>query len=362
MQNINPATLSIQPYVPGKPIEELARERGIVDAIKLASNENPRGPSESVLEAIRRASEELSRYPDGSAFRLKDVLSERLGVEPDQITIGNGSNDVLELAGRVALSPNTNGVIDEHCFVVYPLTITGANAEKKIVPSDQWGHDLDGMVQAVDDQTRIIYIANPNNPTGTWLTERELTEFLDKVPKHIWVVLDEAYFEYANESVDGYADGVKLSKRYSNLIITRTFSKVYGLASLRIGYSVSTPEFANLMNRLRQPFNANSVALAAAEAALTDTDYVDQSVQMNIEGMRMFESGFTRLGLEHIPSIGNFVSFKVDSSASDCYDALLNQGVVVRPIANYGMTKHLRVTVGLPQENERFLKTLERVL
>ena len=361
MLNVNSAIKDINPYVPGKPIEELARERGIDNAIKLASNENPRGPSQSVLNAIERATRELSRYPDASAFRLKGLLASRLGIAENQITIGNGSNDVLDLAGRVALSPATNGVIDEHCFVVYPLTITGANATKQVVPSKAWGHDLKAMAKAIDDDTRIVFLANPNNPTGTWFTQNELIEFMESVPSHVWVVLDEAYYEYACDT-PGYPDGVQLTHQYSNLIVTRTFSKVYGLASLRIGYSISNPDFANLMNRLRQPFNANSVALTAAEAALLDEDYVRQTVQLNAEGMSLLESGFSELDLEYIPSKGNFVTFRVGSSSGDVYEALLNSGVVVRPVANYGMPEHLRVTVGLAEENERFITTLKSVM
>ena len=361
MKNVNQATLGIQPYQPGKPIEELARERGITNAIKLASNENPRGPSKRVLHAISHAGRELPRYPDGTAYRLKAVLSKRLGIEPGQITVGNGSNDVLELAGRVALSPNDKGIVDEHCFVVYPLTIQSSNAVLVSVPSIDWGHDLDGMAAAVDEHTRIVYLANPNNPTGTLFRETAFRRFMATVPKSVWVVLDEAYFEYAVDQ-DGYPDGVSLVREYENLIVTRTFSKAHGLAALRVGYSVSSVEFAELMNRIRQPFNANSVALAAAETSLESDDYVRESVRMNSEGMEFIQSGLTRLGLEYIPSAGNFLSFKVGKASGQVYEAMLNRGVVVRPIANYGMPEHLRVTIGTPSENDRFLTTLEAVL
>lgn len=361
MKNINTAMLNINPYVPGKPIEELARERGIENAIKMASNENPRGPSEHVLEAIRESSRELSRYPDGSAFILKSALAKRLGVKSEQITMGNGSNDVIELAGRVALSPGSKGMVDEHCFVVYPLTIISSNAEQQIIPSLDWGHDLNKMTEEIDEHTRIVFIANPNNPTGTWLNEDQLTQFLDTIPSHVWVVLDEAYFEYA-EDTPGYPNGVELSSRYPNLIVTRTFSKVYGLAALRIGYSVSTPEFADLMNRVRQPFNTSSVALAAAEAALEDQAYVFDSIEMNLQGMKEITAGLEQLGLDYITSKANFITFEVGDTANFTYESLLNEGVVVRPIAGYGMPKHLRVTVGLPQENERFLSTLRKVI
>ena len=361
MKNVNHAVLEISPYQPGKPIEELERERGIIGAIKLASNENPRGPSAAVREAIRKATDDLSRYPDGSAYRLRNLVASRLNVDPSQLTFGNGSDEALKIVGRVVLSPGDKGLVDERCFVVYPLTILGCNAEPVRVPSNGWAHDLDAIADAIDERTRIIYLANPNNPTGTWFTESEFHAFMKRVPSRVWVVLDEAYHEYAR-NVEGYPDGVSLLPDYPNLVVTRTFSKIYGLAALRVGYSVSSTEVAELMNRVRQPFNVNSVALAAAEAALKDDDYINESLRLNQEGMKVLEEGFDRLGLTYIRSIGNFVSFEVGSRAPDVYDALLNSGVVVRPIANYDMPNHLRVTVGLPEENERFLTALEASL
>ena len=361
MENVNHAVLEISPYQPGKPIEELERERGIVGAIKLASNENPRGPSAAVREAIRKATDELSRYPDGSAYRLRKLVADRLGVAPEQLTFGNGSDEALKIVGRVVLSPGDRGLVDERCFVVYPLTILGCNAEPVRVASRGWSHDLEAIADAIDDRTRIIYLANPNNPTGTWFSDTEFRGFMTRVPESIWVVLDEAYHEYARD-VDGYPDGVSLLPDYPNLVVTRTFSKIYGLAALRVGYSVSSTEVAELMNRVRQPFNVNSVALAAAEAALGDDAYIKESLRLNQEGMKVLEAGFERLGIEYIPSIGNFISFEVGSHAPEVYDRMLNRGVVVRPIANYNMPNHLRVTVGLPEENERFLTALEASL
>ncbi len=360
--NVNAAVAGLHPYQPGKPIEELSRERGISGAIKLASNENPRGPGPLVREALAAAMADLSRYPDGSGFRLKGALAEHLGVEPERITLGNGSNDVLDLAARVALSPGTRGVIDQHCFVVYPLAITAANGKPTTVASRHWGHDLEAMAAAVDDATRIVYIANPNNPTGTWIDETSLTRFLDGVPPAVWVVLDEAYAEYVTEA--GYPRGIRLLERYPNLIVTRTFSKIHGLAALRIGYGVSSPEFADLMNRVRQPFNANSLALAAAEAALADDDFLATSRSLNAAGMAQIQRGLEALALNWIPSIGNFLTFHVgdDRDAMAVYEAMLDNGVIVRPVANYGMPNHLRVTIGLPAENARFLSALERAL
>ena len=361
MENVNQAVLEISPYQPGKPIEELERERGVVGAIKLASNENPRGPSQSVREAIRKATDELSRYPDGSAFRLRNLVAERLGVQPDQLTFGNGSDEALKIIGRVVLSPGDHGIVDERCFVVYPLTILGCNAIPRRVPSSGWAHDLEAMANAIDSQTRIIYLANPNNPTGTWFNEATFRAFMARVPSDVWVVLDEAYHEYGRE-VDSYPDGVSMLSDFPNLVVTRTFSKIYGLAALRVGYSVSSTEVAELMNRVRQPFNVNSVALAAAEAALKDEAYVAESLRLNREGRAVLEAGFKRLNLTYIPSIGNFLSFEVGDDAMGVYDRMLNRGVVVRPIANYNMPNHLRVTVGLPEENERFLAVLEASL
>ena len=359
MDNINAPIAGLSPYQPGKPIEELTRELGITDVIKLASNENPRGPGERVRHALAAEVGSLSRYPDGSGFRLKRKLAERLGVRAENITLGNGSNDVLDLAGRVALSPGSAGIIDAHSFVVYPLAIIAANGQVVRVPSIDWGHDLDGFAHAIDEHTRIVFIANPNNPTGTWVDSATLDTFLAKVPARVWVVLDEAYCEYVTRP--DYPDGVALLDRYPNLIVTRTFSKIHGLAALRIGYSVSSPEFADLLNRVRHPFNANSLALAAAEAALDDEAYVLESRRLNDEGMAQLEAGFRRLNINWIPSIGNFITFSV-ADAAGVYDRLLHQGVIVRPVANYDMPDHLRVTIGLPSENERFLTALAAVI
>jgi len=365
--NINQSVTGLVPYQGGKPIEELSRERGIADIVKLASNENPRGPGPRARKALAVATAELSRYPDGNGFRLKAALAEHLGVEPTWITLGNGSNDVLDLAARVAISPATRGVVDAHCFVVYPMAITAAGGEIVTVPSVDWGHDLDAMATAVDDATRIVFLANPNNPTGTCFDETALRRFLEVVPRRVWVVLDEAYAEYVGGPVGNggrYPDGIRLLDEHPNLIVTRTFSKIHALAALRIGYAVSSPAFADLLNRVRQPFNANSLALAAAEGALGDTDYAAESRRLNDEGMDRLTRGFEALSVEWIPSVGNFVTFRVgpDRDAMAVYEAMLDQGVIVRPVANYGMPEHLRVTVGLADENERFLKALSHAL
>jgi len=361
-RRVNPDITGLSPYKPGKPIDELAREFGISDIIKLASNENPRGPGERVRAAIRDAAGTLSRYPDGNGFVLKQALAVRLGVSPAQITLGNGSNDVLNLIARIAIPRGAAGVIADHAFVVYNLAITICGGRVVRVPAREYGADLGAMLDAVSDDTAIVFLANPNNPTGTWVTESALVEFLDAVPPQVWVVLDEAYFEYVE--APGYPNGIRLLDRYPNLIVTRTFSKIHGLAGLRAGYAVSSTEAADLLNRVREPFNVNSLALAGAAAALDDEDYVIESRRLNHKGMAAMVSGLEGLGLPYIPSVGNFLTFAVPDGveAPAVFDALLRQGVIVRPLAEYGLRRHLRVTVGLPEENDRFLASLRRVL
>ena len=355
----NPHIAALTPYQPGKPIDEVTRELGLSSVLKLASNENPRGPGGAVREALSAACESLSLYPDGNAFYLKEALAAHLGVRPEQLTMGNGSNDVLDLAARCALTAGAETIVSEHAFVVYRLATACAGGSLVEVPARAHGADLQRMLDAVTDATAIIFLANPNNPTGTWVPQAEVEAFLERVPAHIWVVLDEAYFEYVDHP--DYPDGIALQARYPNLIVTRTFSKIHGLASLRVGYAVSSPEIADLLNRARQPFNVNSFALAAAQAALADGEFVATSRQLNTQGMQELEAGLQQLGLGFIPSVGNFVTFEV-GNAAQTYQALLQQGVIVRPVAEYGLPQHLRVTVGLPEQNARFLATLESVL
>lgn len=352
--------LTLQPYQPGKPVEELTRELGITDIVKLASNENPRGPGPAVHAAMARAATTLSRYPDGSGYRLKQSLAQHLNVEPNQISLGNGSNDVLDLVARVALSPGNEGIVSEHAFVVYPLAIIAHGGKLITVPAHNWTHDLGAMANAVTPATRIIFIANPNNPTGTWVTERALTRFLDRIPEHVIVVLDEAYFEYLVDP--DYPNGITLLRRYPNLVVTRTFSKVYGLAGLRIGYCLSHPDIADLLNRVRQPFNVSSIGLECAQAALADQEFVRRSREINDQGMRQLCQGLDQLGIAYIPSGGNFLCIDLGRPAAPAYEALLRHGVIVRPIAGYGMPNHLRVTVGLHEENARFLDALAHVV
>ena len=365
---------ALRPYQPGKPIAELQREYGVSDVIKLASNENPLGPSPRVLAAMQREFADLARYPDGNGFALKQALAAKHGVELSQITLGNGSSDPLEFVVRVLVQPGDEVLFSEHAFAMYPIVTQAASAKAVMTQAKDWGHDLDAMLAAITDRTRVIFIANPNNPTGTWLGEEELEAFIAAVPSRIAVVVDEAYFEYASDpalralqSAKDYPDASQWLGRYPNLMVTRTFSKAYGLAGLRVGYSLSHPDMANLMNRIRPPFNVNSLALAAACAGLEDVEHVRKGVALNTEQMAVVTTAAQQMGLGFIPSVGNFVCIdvadpSVGRDGAAVYDALLHEGVIVRPVANYGMPRHLRVTLGLPEENARFLAALAKVL
>lgn len=352
---------AIMAYQPGKPISELAREMGIAEEsiVKLASNENPLGMSVRARDAAIAAIGEISRYPDGGAFALKKALCARFGVEPAQLVIGNGSNDILELASQAFLAPGLSAVYSRHAFAVYPLATNARGARGIEVAAKNFGHDLDAMAAAIEPQTRVVFIANPNNPTGTFVPGAELEAFLAKVPRHVLVVLDEAYTEYL--APEQRYDSIAWLARFPNLLVSRTFSKAYGLAGLRVGYAIAHPEVADLMNRVRQPFNVSSVALAAAEAALDDDEFLARSAEVNRRGMVQLVTAFRELGLEWIPSAGNFVTFKV-GDAIGVNQALLRQGVIVRPIAAYGMPHWLRVSIGLPEENARFIEALRQAL
>ena len=356
---------AIAPYQPGKPITEVAREFGIDQGsiVKLASNENPRGVSPKALAAIAAALPELARYPDG--FELTQALSQRLGVPMQQIVLGNGSNDVLELAGMAFLAPGCSAVYSQHAFAVYPLATQARGAQSIVVPAKNFGHDLEAMLAAIRPDTHVVFIANPNNPTGTMLTAAELEAFLRRSPKNVVIVLDEAYNEYLDPALR--CPSIAWLASFPNLIVTRTFSKVYGLAGLRVGYAVCHPEVAALLNRVRQPFNVNNLAIVAAVAALADQDFLRDSFELNVAGMKQLLDGCRRLGISWIPSYANFVTVEIpragkQSQAGAAFQKLLRQGVIVRPLANYGMPDHLRVTVGLARENARFLEALEAVL
>lgn len=352
---------SIMPYQPGKPITELAREMGLPEAgiVKLASNENPLGMSLAAREAARRALCDGARYPDGSAFAFKAALCRKFGVRQEQLVVGNGSNDVLEIAAQAFLAPGLSAVYAQHAFAVYPLATNARGARGIEVAAKDFGHDLDAMAAAIAADTRMVFIANPNNPTGTFVSGPQLEAFLAKVPHDVLVVLDEAYTEYLEE--DQRYDAIAWIERFPNLLVSRTLSKAYGLAGLRVGYAIAHPEVADLMNRVRQPFNVSSIALAAAEAALDDEEYLARSADINRRGMAQLTEAFAAMGLEWIPSSGNFVTVRVGDAAA-VNQALLRQGVIVRPIAGYGMPQWLRVSIGVPEENARFVEALKQAL
>jgi len=362
---------AIAPYEPGKPISELAREYGLDERkiIKLASNENPLGFSPRAREAIERELAEVPRYPDGNAFALKTALSRRYGKPMASIVVGNGSNDLLELVASAFLAPGRACVFSQHCFAVYPLATQARGARSIVVPAKNFGHDLPAMLAAITPETRVVFVANPNNPTGTFVDAGEMEVFLDRVPGDVVVVVDEAYTDYLPPAKR--YDCARWIDKHRNLVVTRTFSKVYGLAGLRVGFALCDPGVADLLNRVRQPFNVNSLALAAATAALEDREFVERSFQMNRDGMLQLERGFDALGLEYIPSFGNFISVRFPRTggkdtgkpqAGMIYERLLRLGVIVRPVAGYQMPDHLRVTVGLPQENEGLLSALRTIL
>lgn len=356
----NDGVQHLSPYQAGKPIEELERELGIRNIIKLASNENPFGLPDSAKQAITAQLNDLTRYPDANGFELKTTIAQKFGVNTDQITLGNGSNDLLELFAHTFADHNDEIIYSQYAFVVYPLVTKAINATAREIPAKNWGHDLNGFLAAINHKTKLIYIANPNNPTGTFLSHNEIAEFIAKVPQNVLVILDEAYTEFTAEAerVNAFA----LAKQHSNLIICRTLSKAYGLAGLRIGYAVSHPDIADLLNRVRQPFNCNSLALAAAQAVLNDNNFVKKAAENNRLEMARYEAFCHSHDLAFIPSKGNFITIDFNRPAAPIYEALLREGVIVRPLAGYGMPNQLRISIGLPQENDRFFAALLKVL
>ena len=352
---------AIAPYQGGRPISEVAREFGLDEAriVKLASNENPLGMPESARQAMMAAAAELGRYPDANGFDLKGALSRRFGVPPDWITLGNGSNDILELVSQAFLKPGSSAIYAQHSFAVYELATQARGARAIVVPARDFGHDLAAMRAAIAPDTRVMFIANPNNPTGTFIPGAQIEAFLATVPPEVVVVLDEAYNEYL-EPQDRY-DALAWVKRFPNLVVSRSFSKAYGLAGLRVGYGVAQPAITDLLNRVRQPFNVNSIAQAAAVAALADTEFLERSRAVNTEGRRQLSRAFEAMGLRYLPSYGNFVLVEVGDAAAVNL-ALLKAGVIVRPVGNYGLPTWLRISVGLAEENARFLSALAATL
>lgn len=357
---------TLAPYIPGKPIEELEREYGIRDSIKLASNENPLGPGPRALEAIAAASRQIGLYPDGSGFALKRALARKYRCGTDCITLGNGSNDVLVIIAEAFLSPHSEAVYSQYTFAVYPIAVQATGATARIAPANPHGgamplgHDLAAMAQLINERTRVVFVANPNNPTGTWVDADALRGFIASVPEQTLVVIDEAYIEYVSEP--NFPDASRWLAQFPNLIVTRTFSKAYGLAGLRVGYALSDPAVADMLNRVRQPFNVNSIALAAALAALDDAGHLQRSIETNRSGIAQVSAGCDALGVRHLPSAGNFVLVDCGRPAAPVYEAMLRQGVIVRPVSNYRLPNHLRITIGTRAQNERVLSALSRAL
>lgn len=354
--HVHPDIQALSPYVPGKPIEELQREFGLDRVIKLASNENPIGPSPKAVTALAGATDQLHRYPDGSGHRLRLAIADRWKLSLDQIILGNGSDEILGLLARTFLAPGDEAIMADVTFVIYRMEVMAVHGRPVIVPLVDWTHDLEGMAQAISSKTRLLFVCNPNNPTGTMVSAEAVDRLLARVPPEVIVVFDEAYYEYVLDP--RFPDTLAYVKEGRNVIVLRTFSKIYGLAGLRIGYGMSTPEINNFLNRVRPPFNANSLAQRAALAALGDDDHVAKSRTVNAEGMEEVGKGLRALGLTVVPSQTNFIYFDVRRDGRQVFESLLREGIIVRHIEG----SMLRVTVSQPDENRAFLKALKKVL
>ncbi len=359
-RNIGTGIRSLQAYQPGRPISEIKREYGIEKIVKLASNENPFGPSPRILETLTANSEDLLRYPDGNGYRLKQVIASFHKVSPQQITLGNGSNDVLDLIARTFLREGKSALFSQHAFVVYAISSQSMGAHLQVVPATNFGYDLERCAQSIDETTSVVFIANPNNPTGTFVSSDKILRFLRQVPDDIVVVLDEAYIEYLD--ANDYTDSTVWLEEFPNLIITRTFSKAYALAGLRVGYGLSSPEITDVLNRVRQPFNVNTLALNAAEMALKDQEWIQKTTHEFHQIKKEFEERLATLNIEWIPSKANFLCIHFPNQAKEINQCLLEKGVIVRDISGYGLSHHLRVSIGTPEENTFFFNALEGLL
>lgn len=360
MKNVNASISELPPYVPSAQSDQTSSGTAFTDVLQLACNESPRGPSPAVLHALRSAQGTLNRYPDSDGLRLKTQLAEQLGVSTHQITLGSGSSGVLDLITRVTLSPQSETIVDEYCFTLYPILIYTAHGKIVSVPAKNWKIDLLAILDAVTANTRLIFLTNPGNPLGTCVEQAEITDFFDALPKNVWVVLDEAYFEFVQ--TPNFPNSIQICQAYPNVILTRTFSKIYGLASLRIGYGIASEALTELLNRVRPPFNVNSLALVSAEAALKDNQYVAECLELNETGRVYLYREFERMGLNYLSSQTNFITFDCGREAAPIYQCLKEQGVFVRTLANYNLPNHLRVTIGLLEENERFVVALQQAL
>jgi histidinol-phosphate aminotransferase len=358
-QLVPPWIQSLDPYPPGKPIEELEREYGVVGSIKLASNENPLGPSPKALAALQGVLAQLHRYPDGSCYYLRRALGRKYGVSPEATLVGNGSNELIELIVRTFIRQGDEAVMADQAFVIYRMVVQAHGGKWTCVPLRNFTHDLEAIADAITPATRVVFLANPNNPTGTIFFRRQWEDFLRAVRSDVVIVMDEAYAEFVEDPA--YPDSLSVLQQSRPLIVLRTFSKIYGLAGLRVGYGLARPELVDMMNRVRAPFNVSTIAQLAAVAALDDDEHVNRVRAVNREGMAFLREAFARLGLEVVPSWANFLLVRV-GNALRVYESLLREGVIVRPVGVYGFPEHVRITIGLPQENERLVETLTRVL
>ena len=347
------------PYEPGKPIEELERELGIKNSIKLASNESPIGPSPIVIQVLKKCLKALNRYPDGGGFYLKKALSKKMGLKISNFILGNGSNEIIELIAKTFLMPGEEAIMGHPAFIVYQLSVQGVNGRKIIVPLKNLTYDLMGMAERITNHTKLIFIANPNNPTGTMVTDKEMKRFMNRVPNRVIIVVDEAHYEYVSRN--DFPNTMDYLKKERNIIILRTFSKIYGLAGLRIGYGMAKEKLIKELNKVRQPFNTSSLAQIAALASLEDREHIKRNQRLNKEGREYFYRHFHEMGLQYTPSETNFVLVKV-GDGKDVYNKLLEKGVIVRPMGGYGLPEHIRVTIGLPRENKKFIRVFKEVI
>lgn len=358
---LDPNLESLPVYQPGRPVEEVARELGLAasELIKLASNENPCGPSPRALDAMREELGRLNSYPDGNSFYLKDRLASHLGVDPENLVFGNGSNEIIEFVGHALLRPGTNAVVSEYCFAIYPIVARLFGAEVITVPARHFGHDLRAMARAITPATRAVFVANPNNPTGTLAPSEAVMELVENVPPEVLLVMDEAYLEYLEDPLDLLP--LIRERRHPNLLLMRTFSKIYGLAGLRVGYGIGAPELIAALQKIRQPFNLNRMAQVAARAALDDREHLAHSRRVNGEGLRFFESALPSLGLEYVPSAANFLLVRVEDGPA-VFTALQHRGIIVRPMTGYGLPEWIRISIGTEAQNHRCLDALRQIL
>jgi len=360
LNNLNPGIKSLHPYEPGRSIDEVTKEFGHKEVVKLASNENPLGASPKALEILTEFQNAMHLYPDGNGAKIKEEIASHEDVTSEKIIIGNGSNEILEIAARAFLNPNVSSIISKHAFAVYKIVTQSIGASLIEVPACEWGHDLKSFPDYLEESTRVIFIANPNNPTGTYNTHEEVHSLLKKIPSSVLVVLDCAYFEYVLK--EDYVKPINLLEEFDNLLITKTFSKIHGLASIRVGYGIANSSLIEMLNRIRQPFNVNALAQAMAATAISDHEHINKSINLNAQQYKILFEELTKLGFECIPSVGNFITFKGDFVGNEMFNSLMKKGIIVRPVDIYDMQDFIRVTIGTEAENLKFLGALKQLL